>query len=111
MEQLNMEKVYKEMGCKTDYDKLVCNELTYLVYSKLSIKIGCDNQKTLSEIRKWLYKDKLGTPEEKVLGEASYWGTDLAKIFGESVGIDEDIFSKLTEILKGKEVISGVVLS
>lgn len=110
MEHLVMEKVYEELGCNTDYDKMICNELVFLVLSESSNKTGCDSRDKQEELRKWLYADKFGTSEEKVLRVAGYWSNDLADIFGESVGISgNDVFSKLFEVLKNKKAISGVV--
>lgn len=110
MEQLVMEQIYEDLGCKTDYDKMMCNELVFLVLSEPSNKTGCDSRDKQEELRKWLYADKFGTSEEKVLRVTGYWSNDLADIFAESVGISgKDVFSKLFEVLKNKETISGVV--
>lgn len=86
MEQLVMEQIYEDLGCKTDYDKMMCNELVFLVLSEPSNKTGCDSRDKQEELRKWLYADKFGTSEEKVLRVTGYWGNDLADIFAESVG-------------------------
>ncbi len=110
MEHLVMKEVYEGLGCKTDYDKMMCNELVFLVLAEPSNNTGCDSRDKQEELRKWLYADKLGTSEEKVLRVAGYWSNDLADIFGESVGISgKDVFSKLFEVLRNKESISGVV--
>lgn len=110
MEHLVMEKVYEELGCKTDYDKMMCNELVFLVLAEPSNNTGCDSQDKQEELRKWLYADKFGTAEEKVLHVTGYWSNDLADIFGESVGISgKEVFSRLFEVLKNKEAILGVV--
>lgn len=111
MEQLVMDKIYEDLGCKTDYDKMMCNELVFLVLAEPSNNTGCDSQDKQEELRKWLYADKFGTSEEKVLHITGYWSNDLADIFAESVGDSgKNAFSKLFKLLKGKEAISGVVL-
>lgn len=110
MEQLVMEQIYEDLGCKTDYDKMMCNELVFLVLAEPSNKTGCDSQDKQEELRKWLYADKFGTSEEKVLHVTGYWSNDLADIFAESVDDSgKNAFSKLFKLLKGKETISGVV--
>ena len=110
MEQLVMEKVFEEMGCKTEYDKMMCSELVYLVLAEPSNKTGCDSMNKQEELRKWIYGDKLGTSEEKVLHITGYWSNDLADVFGESVGINgKNVFPKVFDAVKDKEAISGVV--
>lgn len=110
MEQLVMEKVFEEMSCKTEYDKMMCRELVYLVFAEPRNKTGCDSMDKQEELRKWIYGDKLGTSEEKVLRITGYWSNDLADVFGESVGINgKNVFPKIFDTIKGKEAISGVV--
>ena len=112
MEQLVLSEVFQEMDCKTEYDKMLCRELVYLVLGEPSNKTGCDSRDKQEELRKWLYEDKLGTSEEKVLRIAGYWSNDLANVFGESVGIDsKNVFPKVFDAVKGKEAISGVVFN
>ena len=106
-----MKQIYEDLGCKTDYDKMMCNELVFLVLAEPSNNTGCDSQDKQEELRKWLYADKFGTSEEKVLHITGYWSNDLADIFAESVGDSwKNAFSKLFKLLKCKEAISGVVL-
>lgn len=110
MEQLVTEQIYEDLGCKTDYDKMMCNELVFLVLAEPSNNTGCDSKDKQEELRKWLYADKFGTSEEKVLRITGYWSNDLADVFGRSVGINEkNVFPKIFDAIKGKEAISGVV--
>lgn len=111
MEKLDLSKVFEEMGCKSEYDKMMCRELIYLILVEPSNKTGFSTDRQ-EELRKWLYEDKLGTSEEKVLRIAGYWSNDLADVFGESVGIDSrSVFPKVFDIIRGKEAITGVVFN
>lgn len=109
MKHLDMNKVYEEMHCKSEYAKMMCRELVYLVLAEPSNKTGCSTDRQ-DELRRWLYTDKFGSSEEKVLRIAGYWSNDLADVFGESVGIDsKNVYPKIFDAIKGKETISGVV--
>lgn len=41
MEQLVMDEVFKEVHCKSEYDKMMCRELVYLVLAEPSNETGC----------------------------------------------------------------------
>lgn len=102
-----MLEVYSELGAKTEMQKMVCNELVYLILVEPSNGVGIWSYKKLEELRKELYGNNFGSLEEKLLRLTDSW--DLADALQNELGTNR-IFKRLFTLLEGKEIISGVVL-
>ena len=104
-----MLEVYSELGAKTEMQKMVCNELVYLVLVEPSNGVSIKSYEKREELRKELYGNNFGSLEEKVLRLTDSWSNDLADALQNKLKVN-GVFERLFTLLKGKEVISGVVL-
>lgn len=101
--KMTIEQFEQQVGCKTDYQKMVLRELIYLVYEANPNSYGITGD-ALVEKRKELYGDKYGTLEERVLKITGYWSNDLEYELAQSTGHEGKIFEGIFDLLKDEEI-------
>ena len=99
-----VEKFAKELGCKTDYQMNVLQELIYLVYEGNAKQYGINSTEELENKRKELFGPEYNTLAERILRISGYWSNDIEIELRTVLGIEDNIFTKIFSFLEDEKV-------